>query len=158
MKSLVIFESFFGNTEKVAMAIGTVLGEPGYVKVVRVADLQANDWPDADRVVIGSPTRGFQATPAVMNAIKKLPAGALRGKTGAAFDTRLSVEAMKRVPGFVRFMIGIFGYGAEKIGKAMGSKGAELALPPEGFYVEDSEGPLSEGELERAAAWATKLI
>ena len=66
MKSLVIFESFFGNTEQGAMALGTVLGEPGYVKVVRVADLQANDWQDADRVVIGSPTRGFQATPAVM--------------------------------------------------------------------------------------------
>ena len=28
----------------------------------------------------------------------------------------------------------------------------------EGFYVKDSEGPLNDGELERAAAWARLAI
>jgi hypothetical protein len=32
-----------------------------------------------------------------------------------------------------------------------------LVVPPEGFYVVDTEGPLLEGELDRAAVWARKL-
>ena len=31
-------------------------------------------------------------------------------------------------------------------------------MPPEGFFVEDTEGPLQAGELERAASWALKLL
>jgi hypothetical protein len=37
-------------------------------------------------------------------------------------------------------------------------RGGKLAVPPEGFIVEASEGPLREGELERAAAWAKTII
>ncbi len=35
--------------------------------------------------------------------------------------------------------------------------GGELAAPAEGFFVVDTEGPLQEGELERAAAWARQV-
>jgi len=30
-------------------------------------------------------------------------------------------------------------------------------MPPEGFYVAGTEGPLKEGELERKAAWAGQI-
>jgi hypothetical protein len=33
-----------------------------------------------------------------------------------------------------------------------------LVLPPEGFYVEDTEGPLRAGELDRAAVWANRVL
>ena len=36
-------------------------------------------------------------------------------------------------------------------------KGATLAQTPEGFIVQAEQGPLSAGELERAAAWARQL-
>ena len=36
-------------------------------------------------------------------------------------------------------------------------KGGELITPPEGFYVEGTEGPLVQGELERAESWAKKI-
>jgi hypothetical protein len=29
---------------------------------------------------------------------------------------------------------------------------------PESFFVEDSEGPLAEGELDRARAWGASLV
>ena len=38
MKALVIYDSFFGNTEKVAKAIGGALGEPKDVTVSRVSE------------------------------------------------------------------------------------------------------------------------
>lgn len=157
MKSLVVFESFFGNTEKIARAIGIALGETGEVQVVRVEDIKPGDWQSADMLVVGSPTRGFNVSPATKTFLKALPAGCLQGKKVAAFDTRLSAAGMKKVPGFVRFMIGIFGYAAEKIGKALQAKGAVLVAAAEGFWVEDSEGPLTDGELDRAADWAKKL-
>ena len=45
-----------------------------------------------------------------------------------------------------------------KLHLALEKKGGELVIPPEGFYVGDTEGPLLEGELERAADWAKQII
>jgi len=55
-------------------------------------------------------------------------------------------------------MVRLFGYAAAPIAKRLKSKGGELVLAPEGFVVKDTEGPLKEGELDRAAAWARQLI
>lgn len=54
-------------------------------------------------------------------------------------------------------MVKIFGYAAEPIARQLMKKGGTLALPPEGFYVKASEGPLKDGELDRAAAWARQI-
>ena len=37
-------------------------------------------------------------------------------------------------------------------------KGGSLIIPPEGFFVKDSEGPLKDGEIERAVDWAKLII
>jgi hypothetical protein len=37
-------------------------------------------------------------------------------------------------------------------------KGGELIAPPEGFFVQGTEGPLKEGELERASDWAKQIL
>ncbi len=37
------------------------------------------------------------------------------------------------------------------------AKGGQAILPPEGFIVEDKEGPLRAGELERAAGWGRQI-
>ena len=50
------------------------------------------------------------------------------------------------------------GYAAEPIAKGLKRKGGDQRLPPEGFYVADTEGPLKEGELERAAEWAQRVV
>ncbi len=49
------------------------------------------------------------------------------------------------------------GYAAPRIVEALKKKGGNLVVPPEGFLVKDREGPLKEGELERAATWAKGL-
>jgi hypothetical protein len=55
-------------------------------------------------------------------------------------------------------MVKLFGYAAIPIANRLRKKGGELALPPEGFIVEGTEGPLRRGELERAADWARQLV
>jgi hypothetical protein len=64
------------------------------------------------------------------------------------------IEKSSVLPFFVR----MFGYAAKPISDKLEGKGGEVVMPPEGFYVEGVEGPLQEGELERAADWARQII
>jgi len=155
MKALVLYDSVFGNTEKVAQAIGAALGPPEEVSVLRVADARPEQLSGLDVLVVGSPTRGFRPMPSVSTFIKGLPAGALQGVRTAAFDTRIATEdAGSAVP---RFFVRLFGWAAPRIAKRLAQQGGSQAVAPEGFYVLGSEGPLREGELDRAAEWAREI-
>jgi flavodoxin I len=55
------------------------------------------------------------------------------------------------------FIVDKGGYAASTIAKALKKKGGQLAAPGEGFYVTGEQGPLKDGELERAADWAGRL-
>lgn len=54
-------------------------------------------------------------------------------------------------------MVGLFGYAAEPIAKRLKKAGGKEAAAPAGFIVTDTEGPLQDGELERAADWARQI-
>jgi flavodoxin I len=155
MKALVVFDSFFGNTEKIAASITKTFAAKGEGKMVRASELKGDEWQGVDVLLVGSPTRAFSASPATKTFLNGLTSNSLQGKRVAAFDTRLPVE---KAPGILKFLAKLFGFAALQIEKALAKKGGTLAAPAEGFFVEDSEGPLKEGELERAAAWATKLF
>lgn len=148
---LVVFDSVFGNTGEVAKSIGEALG----ATVKKVDTVTPEDLAGLKVLLVGSPTRAFQPTPAAMAFLKGLK-GQLSGVKAAAFDTRILVEDTPS--GFLRFMIRLFGYATPKLDKALRKAGAEIALTAEGFAVKDTEGPLAEGELERAKAWATKIL
>ena len=156
MKALVIYESFFGNTENIARAVGEALGEQMEVEVQKVGDVQPGQLKGLDLLVVGAPTRGFRPSPDVSHFLKNLPAQSLKGVKAAAFDTRILEEDVNsRV---FRFLVRYFGYAAKPIAQRLRKKGADLVISPEGFCVEDTEGPLKEGELERAAAWAKHIM
>ncbi len=155
MKYLVIYDSIFGNTEKIARAIGQELAKSGQGETLRVSDVGAGQLADLDLLVVGSPTRAFQPTPAVKDLLKSLPGSALKGIQAAAFDTRMDVKEVNNL--ILTVMAGIFGYAAGTIAGVLKQKGA-LVLTPEGdFFVTGSEGPLHDGEMERAAQWAARL-
>jgi len=157
MRALVVYDSFFGNTEQIARAIGNALASQAEVEVLRVGDVQAGQLGGVGLLIVGSPTRGFRPSPATVRFLKSIPAGGLQGVRVAAFDTRISMDEPK-IPGFLRLMVRFFGYAAQPIADRLVKKGGQLAIPPEGFIVMESEGPLKEGELERAAAWAGQIM
>jgi flavodoxin I len=156
MKILVVYDSVFGNTEKVAQAIGSALGSPGEGGVLRVADMAPEQLAGVEVFIVGSPTRAFSPTPATKAMLKAIPAKALSGVKVAAFDTRISMADTDS--GFLRTMVKVLGYAAKPIADRLKRKGGDLVLAPEGFYVQDTEGPLKEGEAERAAAWAQQVM
>ncbi|HEX9896370.1 MAG TPA: flavodoxin family protein [Dehalococcoidales bacterium] len=141
MKVLIVYDSLYGNTEKIAKAIGSAI--VGEVKVLPVSEANPAELKSLDLFIVGSPTQGGMATKAMQAFLNKLPEVSLKGINVAAFDTRMTTK-------FVR----IFGYAAKRIASSLKAKGGNLVVPPEGFFVTGSKGPLKVGELERAANWA----
>jgi flavodoxin len=151
MKTLVLYDSVFGNTEKIALALVEAFAEQGEAEAVKAADFSPERLAGVGRLAVGSPTRAFRPTPLLVERLEALSKDALSGVDVLAFDTRAPIE---KAPGILKFFAGLFGYAAEPIGKRLRKKGGRLVLPPAGFVVSDTEGPLLDGELARAAAWA----
>jgi flavodoxin len=155
MKALIIYDSMFGNTEQVAQVMATALTNKADIAVRRVGDVQAAELTKVDLLIVGSPTQGFQPTPAIKKLLASLPRQGLQGVQVAAFDTRIAVAEVGNR--FLTFMVNIFGYAAKPIANRLQKKGGNLIAPPAGFIVNGKEGPLKEGERERAAAWAKAM-
>lgn len=156
MKALVIYDSMYGNTAKIAQAIGDGLRECGEVKVIKVTDATTGQLKDADLIVVGSPTQKFRPLPATTAWLKGIVLGSLDDKRAAVFDTRLTRQAVAAVK-ILSFFVWIFGYAAGTMEKQLKKSGAKMVVAGEGFYIKDTQGPLVEGEIDRARAWGKKL-
>jgi flavodoxin I len=152
MKSLIIYDSFFGNTEKIAQALGQALGS----ETVKVQNLVPDQLVVIELLILGSPTRAFSPSPDIKNFLKSQPSQAFKDMKVTAFDTRLSMLDINSK--FLSFMVKIFGYASGTMVKTLQKKGGTLVVPPEWFLVKDSEGPLKDGELERATEWAKRIL
>jgi len=99
---------------------------------------------DADLVLIGGPTEGHRATPAVLEFIEALPVHALRDRAAAAFDTRVDWPRW------------LSGSAASDIAKKLTAHGARLIAEPQSFIVSMKPALLPD-ELDRARAWGATL-
>jgi flavodoxin len=146
MKTMIVYDSVYGNTEIVARAIGDAIGPD--VPVLRLDQVQVSDVECADLLIIGSPTHGSEATQPMQSLVARIGAPAQEEARLATFDTRLGW-------GFLRK----YGYAADKIENALKAKGWTPAGDQGGFFVRGlRKGPLRKGERERAAAWAAGLV
>ncbi len=152
MKAVVIYDSVFGNTEKLAQSIAAAHG----TKAIPVSQEDTGQLRGVDLLVVGSPTSGFRPTEDIRKLLNGLPKNHLAGMRVAAFDTRIKLETIDSKA--LRFLVDMGGYAASSIAKMLEKKGGQLAVPPEGFFVAGEQGPLKEGELERAATWAGRLV
>ena len=157
MRALVAYDSAYGNTKQVAEAVGGELGSSEEVQVLHVADVQPDYIPGLSLLVVGSPTQKFSPTSAASRFLKGIPRNGLAGVRIAAFDTRFTEGDIEKVR-ILAFLVGIFGYAAGPLAKRLQKLGGELVVPPEAFYVGGTEGPLLDGELERAADWAGQIL
>ena len=136
---MVVYDTKYGHTEKIARAIGEAIGG----QVLPAGEVNPADLCALDLLIVGSPTHGGWPTERIQDLLEA-PLD-LDGVNVAAFDTR-TVSIWNRI-----FR---FGYAAPRIAQNLESNGGNLLAPPEGFVVQGIEGPLRDGELERAAAWA----
>ena len=144
MNTLVVFDSAAGNTEKIAKAIAAGIGPNA--KAIRINSPEAGQLENASLLVVGSPTYGGRPTEGMLKYLNgpSLPSKTLKVAT---FDTRLKMKLSK-----------LFGYAADKMGTHFKEKGIMIKGKPEGFIVKGRNGPLAEGELERANSWGKSLL
>lgn len=146
MKSLVVYESDYGNTERLARAIAEALHEQGEARVAPVGGVSGLSAGEIDLLVVGAPTQLHGLTDGMREMLEGLPKGALRGMRALAFDTRY------RGPRLVR------GSAAKEIAGLLRHLGCRLLASPESFFVKGEEGPLEPGEEYRAKAWALHAL
>jgi flavodoxin len=160
MKTLILYDSVYGNTEKIALAISNALGSQEDVSITKVSDAKPDQFAGLNLLIVGAPTQRFRTTAAMNDLLKMIPQNSLKGAKVAAFDTRLTVNEINKTPILAFFvkMFGVNAYAARLIANRLRKKGGEFVGSPEGFFVEGMKGPLVEGELERAVNWARQII
>jgi flavorubredoxin len=139
MKALVLYDTNFENTRKAAEAVAEALD----AKAVSVSDVKIDELGNYSLLVVGSPIVGWRPTEKMIAFLAGLGPGRLKNIKAAAFDTRVKLF--------------IHGNAAEKISRSLKGAGAEIIAEPGLFYVKGKEGPLLEGEIEKAGTWAGLL-
>jgi len=146
MQTLVVFDSKFGNTEKIAEAIARGVGSLAEVRITSADAARALEALTArpDLVLVGGPTQNHGPSAGLRAFLDALPA-VLGGVPAACFDTRYRGPAW------------LMGSAAGAAAKALAKAGAEAIAPPESFFIV-RRGPmplqtLEPGEIERAEAW-----
>ncbi len=147
MNSLVVYFSKFGHTKQVADAIAETLESMGPVRSRDATQLSASDFQGIDLVVMGTPTHNMNLPKAVRPVFESLPKRVLKKVPAAAFDT-----SYKMSPMLARFTA------AKRLNQKLRKLGGKPIVPPETFYVMEREGPLFEGEIERARGWARSIL
>lgn len=155
MKIMIIYDSVFGNTEKIAQAIADGFKTQGFVDILPVNQVSVTKIKGLDLLIIGSPTRGFRPTEGISNLLKLLTKDQLNGTQVAAFDTRIALNTINSA--VLRLMVDKGGYAANNIAKELRKKGGVLCASPAGFLVTGEQGPLQDGELQRATDWAKQI-
>ena len=168
MRTVVVYESMYGNTHEVAERIGDAARVHGEVAVVPVGGATVELLAGADLVIVGGPTHAHTMTSstsrkgAVADAEKKglhLDPDAegiglrdwfdgmvdAHGTRAAAFDTRIDAPAV------------LTGRASKGIAKRLERHGFHLEVEPESFLV-DKDSHLLRGEADRAQAWAEKVV
>jgi flavodoxin len=147
MQTLVIYDSKFGNTEKVAEAIGRGAASLGTVRVQSTSEAasDADFGPGRpDLVILGGPTHNHGVSKVLRAFLDSMPAS-LQGLPAAAFDTRYRGPSL------------VMGSAASGADKALRGSGSRTVATPESFFIVRG-GPLEKqtlelGELDRAEAW-----
>jgi flavodoxin len=162
MRVLVIYDSLYGNTEKIARAIGDglsgAIGTAASVEIIKAGDAHPDQLAGADLLLAGAPTHGSRPSPAMQDLLNRIPEHALASVKVAAFDTRTDMDKIAGAVRLVGKILDRFGYAASRILSSLEKKGGQAVKPPEGFFVKDTQGPLEDGELERAADWARQIV
>ena len=137
---LVVYTSTYGNTKKIAEAIATGCGAD--TRLVTADEFTAEMLSGVEFAFIGSPSIAWKYAPGFNKVFDVIASAKVPGLKTAAFDT-----GMKRW---------YAGDGAGQIAKKLKQAGCAVVGKMR-FLVLGKEGPLKDGELERAKAWAIDL-
>ena len=148
MNALVLYDSKYGNTERIAEVVVLALQEALPTRLAAIADVDdcAETLAGVDLLVVGGPTHRHGISEPLRDALACLGDRDLDGIRVAVFDTRAHGARV------------VTGSAAVRLARLVRRHGAWLVVPPASFIVQGREGPLEQGEVEHARAWTTELL
>jgi len=147
MKGIVVYDTSYGNTKKIAETIAETLRESGIeVDLFDVKDVKKLSAKDYGFLVLGSPTRFGTMSFAIRGFLGKVKSEEWTNKPFAAFDTENPENVEKKQ-----------GSAAEKIAEKLREKKMNQLVPVLKALVFEMKGPLIEGEIERTKEYAREL-
>jgi menaquinone-dependent protoporphyrinogen IX oxidase len=147
MKGIVVYDTSYGNTKKVAETITETLKESGIeVDLFHVKDVKKLSAKDYSFLVLGSPTKFGTMSFAVRGFFGKVKSEEWMNKPFAAFDTENPENVEKKQ-----------GSAAEKIAEKLIEKKMNQLVPVLKALVFEMKGPPLEGEIERTKEYAREL-
>ncbi|MGZ4904873.1 MAG: flavodoxin family protein [Halobacteriota archaeon] len=145
-KVLVVYESRYGNTKRVAETIveGMQRVEGIETALSEVKGVDPTAIPSYDAIVIGGPNHMGGPTRGIKKFIDKLSSLSLEGKQFAVFDT---------------YGGGDFEKATKKMEQRVREKAPamEMAAPGLSIKVEGMKGPIAEGELPKCEEFGAKI-
>jgi hypothetical protein len=167
MRALVVYESMYGNTHRIAEAIAEGLAVPD-VDVLPVSEVTQSMLDQADLIAVGGPTHAHgmsreSTRKAAVDAAAKPGKELHLDPTAADVGLRDWFESLGTVRG-VAVAFGtrtqgpavLTGHAATGIAKMLRQHGLVLIAEPESFLV-DKHNQLLPGERGRALVWGENL-
>jgi len=136
LKALVVYDSMYGNTEKLAKALGAGLASGGVdVAVKKVDSIKSGELIGVDLLCVGSPTHAWNASKLTKEFLEQLKnVEGLSGKKAFAFATKMKSR--------------LAGDAGGKIENKLRDADLTIARHSETAIVEGREGPLEENAEE----------
>lgn len=143
MRACVVFDTRFGNTEKIARSLAAGMRDTGVeTDVLRSSEAPPDSLRGYDLICVGAPTEAFGPSGPMKDFLARLPEADLAGREGFAFDTKVDW----------RFS----GSAAKGIAKRLEAAGLRMVVDRESAIVSASKSggtitgaTLREGEEER---------
>jgi flavorubredoxin len=132
-KAMIVYDTVFGNTEKVASALAQGLESSHTVSVTlsRASETDAIRLSECDILLVGAPTHAWNASKPIKEFLQRISKSGLKGKRAFAFDTKMRSR--------------MAGSAAKQIEKELSKLGAEIVRASASAIVQGREGPLEEG-------------
>jgi len=147
MKSIVVYDTSYGNTQTIAETIAETLKESGIeVDLFDVKNVKKLSAKNYNFLVLGSPTRFGTMSFAIRGFLGKVKSEEWMNKPFTAFDTENPENMEKKEYS-----------AAEKIAAKLTDKKMNQLLPVLKAAVFGQKGPLKEGEIERTKEYAREL-
>jgi len=150
MKTLIVYDSFFGNTEKVANKLYEILSKSQKAKLAHVSEAQNLPIEAYDLIVVGSPTRYYKPTGAIVSFVRELKTTPVNV---AFFDTRLDAEGHWLMGPMER----IFKFASDTMETLVRNTNAKQMISSLGVYVTGTEGPIARNAMKDVENWAKLL-
>ncbi len=152
VKGIVVYDTSYGNTRKVAETIAETLKESGIeIDLFDLKGVKKLSAKDYDFLVLGSPTRFGTMSFAFRGFLGKVKKEEWMSKPFAAFDTENPENIEKARVEKKEWSA------AEKIAAKLKEKNMNQLLPVLKAAVLGQKGPLKEGEIERTKEYAREL-